>query len=54
MPGLIAIENESELLPALAILNYSATIPEKTMLHGRLLDLPGILTIEKENEPPLL
>ena len=48
--GLIAVENVSWLLLALAILNDSAPMAEKTILHGTLLDLSGILTIEKRNE----
>ena len=48
--GLIGVENDSGLLLALAILNDSAPMAEKTILHGTLLDLSGILTIEKRNE----
>ena len=47
--GLI-VENDSGLLLALAILNNSAAMVGKTILDGTLLDLCGILTIEKGNE----
>ena len=48
--GLIAVDNDLWLLLALAILNDSAPMAEKTILDGTLLDLSGILTIEKENK----
>ena len=48
--GLIAVENDSGLLLALAILNDSAPMAEETILDGTLLDFSGILTIEKGNE----
>ena len=48
--GLIVLENDSGLLLALAILNDSVPMAEKTILDGTLLDLSGILTIEKGNE----
>ena len=45
--ALNAVENDSVLLLALAILEDSATIAEQTVLDGTLLDLSDILTIEK-------
>ena len=48
--GLIAVENDSGLLLALAILNDSAPMAQETILDGTLLDLSVILTIEKGNE----
>ena len=48
--GLIAVENDLRLLIALAILNDSAPMEEKTVLDGTLLDSSGILTIKKGNE----
>ena len=48
--GLITVENDLVLLLALAILNDSAPMADKTILDGTLLDLSGILTIEKGNE----
>ena len=42
------MENESGLQLALAIFNDSAPIAENTMLDVALIDLSGILTIEKE------
>ena len=44
--GFIAVENDSGLLLALAILNDSAPMAEYTLLNGTLFDLPGILTIK--------
>ena len=44
------MENDSGLLVALAILNDSAPMAEWTILDGTLLDLSGILIIEKGNE----
>ena len=51
--GLIAVENDSVLLLAIAILNDSARMAEYTILNSTLLDLSGILTMEKGNEPLL-
>ena len=48
--GLIAVENDSGLLLAPAMLHDSAPMAEKTVLAGTFLDLSGILTIEKGNE----
>ena len=48
--GLIAVENDSGFLLALAILNDSAPMSEKTILDGTLLDLSDILAIEKGDE----
>ena len=45
--ALNAVEKDSVLLLALAILEDSATIAEQTVLDGTLLDLSDILTIEK-------
>ena len=45
------MKNESGLLLAPTILNDSAPTTEKTMIDYTLLELPGILTIEKGNEP---
>ena len=44
--GFIAVENDSGLLLALAILNDSAPMAEYTLLNGTSFDLPGILTIK--------
>ena len=44
------MKNESGLLLAPTVLNNSAPTAEKTMVDYTLLDLPGILTIEKGNE----
>ena len=41
--------NESELLFALTILNYSAAIAKKILIDCLLIDLSSILTIEKGN-----
>ena len=48
--GLIAVKNDSGLLLALAVLNDLAKMAEKAILEGILLDLSGILTIEKGNQ----
>ena len=48
--GLIAVENDSGLFLALAILNDSAPKAEYAILDGTLIDLSGVLTIEKGNE----
>ena len=50
--GLIAVENDSRLLLALAIFNDSAPMAEQTIVDGTLRDLSDILTIEKGNERP--
>ena len=50
MSGLIAVENDSGLLLALVILSDSTPIVEQTILDDSLLDLSGIVTIEKGNE----
>ena len=47
---LIAVENDSGLLLALAIFNDSAPMEEQTILDGTLLDLCGFLTIKKGND----
>ena len=47
---LLAAENDSGLLLALASLNDSAPMAEYAILDGTLLDLSGILTIGKGNE----
>ena len=41
MSSLVAVENDSGLLLALASHNDSAPIAEQTMLNGTLLDLSG-------------
>ena len=51
--GSIAVENDSGLLLALAILNGSVPMAEKTKLDGTLIDLSCILTIENETEMEL-
>ena len=44
------MENDAGLLLALAILIDSAPMAEKTILDGTLLDLSGVLAIEKGKE----
>ena len=48
--GLIAVDNELGLLLSLAILKDSVRIIEEIVLDGILLDMWGILTIEKGNK----
>ena len=48
--GLSAVDNELGLLLSLAILKDSVRIIEEIVLDGILLDMWGILTIEKGNK----
>ena len=49
--GLIAVENDSRLLLALAVLNDSSLIAEETIIDGSaLLEVFGILKMKKRNK----